>query len=62
MASAQVDEMGKASEEQNVEISAAKAKAEIKELEINSAKKTIGIALEELTARKKFIEGEKAEA
>lgn len=54
--------MGKESEIQNVEISAAKAKAEIKEGEINVAKKTIGTALEELTARKKFIEGEKVEA
>lgn len=62
MASAQVDEMGKESETQNIEISAAKAKAEIKEGEINVAKKTIGTALEELTARKKFIEGEKTEA
>ena len=60
--SAQVDSMGKESEIQNAEISAAKAKAEIKEGEINVAKKTIGTALEELTARKKFIEGEKVEA
>ena len=44
--------MGKESEIQNAEISAAKAKAEIKEGEINVAKKTIGTALEELTARK----------